>query len=509
MRVCPVCGTEYGEEAAFCARDRSPLRAADAGPSQGLLGQLVGERYQIERRLGEGGMGEVYLARHVLMGRPCALKVMSPALSKDPDAVSRFNREATSASSISHPNVCAVYDFGLTADGLVYLAMEYVEGRSLSAVLDESGPMPVQRAAELVAQCADGLQAAHQLGIVHRDLKPDNIMVLSNRERETAKLVDFGIAKAVEGAAGQRVTKSGFVVGTPEYMSPEQLAGDPVNGRSDQYSLALVFYRLITGKLPFEGNSLQETLVKRLTEPPRPLAECLPDASFPAGLQAVLDRALARYSADRYPSVVDFARAVQAASRGAPQPTRKLEPAQVGREIPTTRRQPAASRGRRSRAAAGVIGVLLLAGATWAVLKDGRATPPDPGRDSARVELPAAPPLDSARTGTSAINPVATPPPAPVAAVGSSLVSDTAQLDLSALESPTRLAAELRRAERQLGMERLSPARRAEAAAFLGSAAIEAGRKDSALALYRRAYSLSPKESYLKQIRQLSDTIQS
>src|SRR5439155_16543604 len=141
--------------------------------AQQLIGQLVGERYQVERRLGAGGMGEVYLARHLLMGRPCALKLMARDLSHDPDAVSRFNREASSASRISHPNVCTVYDFGLTAEGLVYLAMEYVEGRTLSELLAQEGPLPLSRAAGLLEQCAAGLAAAHELGIVHRDLKPD------------------------------------------------------------------------------------------------------------------------------------------------------------------------------------------------------------------------------------------------------------------------------------------------------------------------------------------------
>ncbi len=223
MKVCPVCGTEYGDESAFCSLDRSPLRPTDPASGQGLVGQLIGERYQVERRLGEGGMGEVYLARHVLMGRASALKVMSRSLSRDPDAVSRFNREATNASRISHPNVCAVYDFGLTPDGLVFLAMEFVEGETLSALLNRAGPLSVQRAAELVAQCARGLQAAHDLGIVHRDLKPDNIMVVTGKDRDTAKLVDFGIAKATAVGTGQQVTRTGFVVGTMGYLSPEQV----------------------------------------------------------------------------------------------------------------------------------------------------------------------------------------------------------------------------------------------------------------------------------------------
>ena len=506
MKVCPVCATEYGDEAAFCSRDRSPLRAADGRELPGLLGQLVGERYQVERRLGEGGMGEVYLARHVLIGRPCALKVMSPSLSQDPDAVSRFNREATSASRISHPNVCAVYDFGLTPEGLVYLAMEYVEGRTLSALLDESGPLKVDRAAALVAQCAAGLMAAHELGIVHRDLKPENIMVLSGRERETAKLVDFGIAKAMESLPGERVTKSGFVVGTPEYMSPEQLAGDPVDGSSDQYSLALVFYRLITGTLPFAGNSLQETLVKRLTDPPRPLSESRPDAAFPIGLQRVLDRALARDPGARYPSVAEFSEAIQTELEAELPPTRILAGGPGGRAIPATR-QATGLGARRSRVALAAIGVLLLGGSLWVLLKGGGAPSTSAGENPTQVAPPAAP-LDTVGRGTPTVG-LAPAPPTPAAALGAAVGNDTARLDLDALESPTRRAAELRRAERQLAMPELSAERKAEAAAMLGSAALEAGRRDSALVLYRLAYRLNARPSYLQQIQQLSDTIQS
>jgi serine/threonine-protein kinase len=164
VKVCPACGTQYDDDAAFCARDRTPL----SSPGGGLIGQLLAERYQIERKLGEGGMGEVFLARHVMMGRSCAIKVMRAKLSRDADAIGRFNREATNASRISHPNVCAVYDFGLTPDGLLYLAMEYLEGRTLTQVL-AGGPLPPERALEIAAQSAAGLQAAHELGIVHRD----------------------------------------------------------------------------------------------------------------------------------------------------------------------------------------------------------------------------------------------------------------------------------------------------------------------------------------------------
>ena len=285
-----------------------PTRSSGLSPATGWV---LGD-FRVIRKLGEGGMGQVYLAEHVKMGRRCAIKIMSPAMMKDPDAISRFNREAANASRIGHPNVCAIYDFGETPEGLIYLAMEFIEGRSLNGILDEQGTLPLARAASIITQCADALQVAHDLGIVHRDLKPDNIMVITARGKDTVKVVDFGIAKAVGAEGGaQKVTKTGFVVGTPEYMSPEQLAGDPVDGRSDLYSLALVFYRMLTGGSPFPADSQQETMIKRLTDDPLPLATARPDVRFPAQLQRVMDRALARSPEDRYASAAEFARDVR------------------------------------------------------------------------------------------------------------------------------------------------------------------------------------------------------
>jgi serine/threonine-protein kinase len=517
VKVCPVCGTEYGDEAAFCSRDRSSLRPVAAETSAGLVGQLVGERYQVERRLGQGGMGEVYLARHVLMGRPCALKVMNQALSRDPDAVSRFNREATNASRISHPNVCTVYDFGLTPDGMVYLAMEFVEGRALSAVLDDSGPLPVQRAAELLAQCALGLQVAHDLGIVHRDLKPDNIMVTPGKDREIAKLVDFGIAKAADPGGGQRVTRTGFVVGTPEYMAPEQLAGDPLDGRSDQYGLALVFYRAITGVLPFEGTSAQETLVKRLTDPPRPLAVARPDVPFPAGLQGVLDRALARDPDARYPTVTAFADAVSAITRGDAVVTRPLERARAATmPLPPTRQTP------RSPVRPG-IPLLVAGGASLAVMAAWVALKPAAG-----TQAPAPAPVSVPASRPPAATP--TPPPAPPAASSVSSVSsapfassaasaaspdstgagtlDTVAPDPELFDDEERRDRLIARERRILNTPGLPLRRRALAAANLGEAALRfAKNKPAALGFFQRAQQLFPNPRYASMIRQLQDSV--
>lgn len=315
MKFCPVCGTEYADDVKFCPRDGQTLKSAN--PAGDLIGQVIADRYHVTKKLGEGGMGAVYLAEHVKMGRKSAIKVMSASMSQDPDAVSRFNREANNASRIQHPNICAIYDFGETSDGLIYLAMEFIEGDSLNGILKKSGPMSLQRAGAILSQTASALKLAHDAGIVHRDLKPDNIMIAQQGGKDLVKVVDFGIAKAVGGdESGQKVTKTGLVVGTPEYMSPEQLSGDKLDGRSDLYSLALVYYRMITGTLPFQAETSQETMIKRLTDDPMPLRQALPTGNFPPALQQVMDRALARYAAERYPDAVEFANDVQEAIKG-------------------------------------------------------------------------------------------------------------------------------------------------------------------------------------------------
>ncbi len=315
MKICPVCSTEYPDDVKFCPNDGQTLRAA--APASDLVGQVVADRYHVIKKLGEGGMGQVYLAEHVKMGRRSAIKVMNPSMVHDPDAVARFNREAANASRITHPNVCAIYDFGETPDGIIYLAMEFIEGEPLTDLLEREGALPAPRAAHIFGQVADALQAAHDLGIVHRDLKPDNIMLTRRKDgADVVKVVDFGIAKAVGGdESGQKVTKTGLVVGTPEFMSPEQLSGDKLDGRSDLYSLALVFYRMLTGKLPFEASTVQETMIKRLTDEPATLAATRPDLPFPAGLQGVLDTALTRSPVDRYQTVAKFAADVAAVTR--------------------------------------------------------------------------------------------------------------------------------------------------------------------------------------------------
>ncbi len=306
QKVCPTCGTEYPLSERFCPRDGTALRSANAQAD--LLGSIVAERYHILKKLGEGGMGTVYLAEHVKMGRKAALKVMNPGMNSDPDAIARFNREAANASRLNHPNVCGIYDFGETPEGLIYLAMEFIEGESLTSLIEKNGFLAAPRAAAIIHQAADALGVAHDYGIVHRDLKPDNIMIAKGRDgSDQVKVVDFGIAKASSSDA-QKVTKTGLVVGTPEYMSPEQLAGDKLDGRSDIYSLGLVAFNCLTGMLPFPSNSAQEAMIMRLTDLPKTLAEMKPDVEWPAELQAVMDKVLQRDFEERYQKAADFGR---------------------------------------------------------------------------------------------------------------------------------------------------------------------------------------------------------
>jgi eukaryotic-like serine/threonine-protein kinase len=305
QKTCPQCGSTYDMDQRFCPRDGSTLRAP---PGSDLVGSILADRYHVIRRIGEGGMGQVYLAEHVKMKRKSAVKVLHQGMVHDPDAISRFNREASNASQIQHPNVAAIYDFGETPEGLIYLAMEFVDGEPLTKIIERHGALTAARAADIGEQVASALEAAHDMGIIHRDLKPDNIMIARGRAGEdVAKVVDFGIAKAMAGD-DQKVTKTGLAIGTPEYMSPEQLGGDQLDSRTDIYSLGLVTFNMLTGKLPFPSVVSREALIMRLTEKPRTLAEIRNDVHWPPELQTVMDKALANHPADRYQHVSQFGR---------------------------------------------------------------------------------------------------------------------------------------------------------------------------------------------------------
>jgi eukaryotic-like serine/threonine-protein kinase len=300
LKVCPHCGTEYETAARFCPADGTALRPKG---SDSLIGSVLAERYHILKRIGEGGMGRVYLGEHVKMNRQCAIKVMSPSLVNDAESASRFAREASSAARIIHPNVAAVFDYG-ESEGLVYLVMEYVDGEPLSRLLAREAPFALERAVEIARQIADGLGAAHELGIVHRDLKPDNILVTRSKSgREIAKVVDFGIAKAMQEGAGEALTRTGLVIGTPEFMSPEQLLGDPIDARSDLYALGCILHLMLTAAPAFDAPTREQMIKRRLSENP-PHAQEL-DPGIPDSIDRVIVKLLARTPDERYGSAAE------------------------------------------------------------------------------------------------------------------------------------------------------------------------------------------------------------
>jgi serine/threonine-protein kinase len=304
-KLCPQCGTRYEGDNRFCTLDGATLVLEN--PSDSLAGALLADRYLVDRKLGEGGMGEVYLAEHIRMKRKVAVKVMRAWLTKDPAAISRFHREAENASQITHPNVAGVYDFGETSEGVVYLAMEFVEGEPLTAVLENERILNHIRTSDIVSQTADALAAAHALGILHRDLKPDNVMIGRTRARtDLVKLLDFGIAR-VMGRETQHFTSTGLIVGTPEWMSPEQIAGDNLDARSDIYTLGLIAFRMLTGEAAFSGVTSQEVLLSKMTKSPRRLHDARGDVDWPEELQAAMDKVLATDPNNRYDDALLFA----------------------------------------------------------------------------------------------------------------------------------------------------------------------------------------------------------
>jgi len=276
-------------------------------PSENLAGRTIAG-YRLLERVGEGGTAEVYRAAHPERGA-CAFKVLRSRLASDPTAVKRFLREAGYGSRVQHPGVVRTYDYG-EAEGLYYLALEWADGKSLAEYVHRAGPLAPPLVASVVRQLAAALMAAHQAGIIHRDLKPENIVY--DATRQAVKLLDFGIARDAELPPEERLTRTGFFVGTLKYVAPEALSGELVDGRADIYSLATITYWLLTGQHPHTGRTPRELFQQLLTQPPTPLNQATPGLRFAPALEAAVMRGLERDPARRQPTVAAFADEVEA-----------------------------------------------------------------------------------------------------------------------------------------------------------------------------------------------------
>ncbi|MEX2156509.1 MAG: serine/threonine-protein kinase [Gemmatimonadales bacterium] len=288
--------------------------------TENLAGRTIAG-YRLLERVGEGGTAEVYRAEHAERGS-CAFKVLRQRLRGDPTAVQRFLREAGYGSRVVHPGVVRTYDYG-EADGLHYLALQWADGEPLADFLHRSGPLAPADAVALVCQLADALAAAHHAGIIHRDLKPENIMY--DPAARTVKLLDFGIARDADLPPEDRLTRTGFFVGTLQYVAPEALSGELVDGRADIYSLATITYYMLTGRHPHMGRSPRELFQQLLSQAPTPLSQAIKGTKFPPGLEAAVMKGLARQPGDRQATVSAFAAELAAGlAEGAGAPRRGL-----------------------------------------------------------------------------------------------------------------------------------------------------------------------------------------
>jgi len=413
---CPSCQAENAPSLAACSRcgvaldePTSVLLGADLKP-----GALFHSRYEIRGPLGRGGMGMVYKAHDRTLDETVAIKILRPDVAEDPKMAERFRSEIKLARRVRHKNVGAIHDYGQDK-GLLYISMELIDGVDLKHILRERGALPPAEAYEVAIQMAEGLQAVHDAGIIHRDLKTSNIM---RDAQGVARLLDFGVAKR-HGADGT-ATATGHIVGTAEYMSPEQARGQKVDFRSDIYALAVVIYEIFTGRVPFRGETPIATILKHLHDPP-PLDG--PQArSLPPALKPVLRKALAKDPVYRYPTATALAEAL----RQARSPSRRQQPvATEVLESPTLEsanvdRRPAEPPARHHlRAWLGIVGGLAL-GTTALVLQRHRpAFQPRPEGSAARVAAPpattAAGPVPAPTSAAAAAAPatVPVPPPAP------------------------------------------------------------------------------------------------
>jgi serine/threonine protein kinase len=357
---CVFCGSNIAEGLAACPQCKAPLPArkppkpptpalplesrphvatpaqAQAIGSQSAMtftGRVIAGRYRILGQLGAGAMGAVYKAEEIQTRRLAAIKVLSPDRRGDAESIARFQREAGLAARISHPNAVRTFDAGTTEDGSAYIAMEYVEGVPLSQVIKTQAPLPLERVIAITWQAAAALHSGHQLNVAHRDFKPDNVLLCRQGDgTDFVKVLDFGLAKptAVDPQF-QELTQVGYVVGTPQYISPEQVKNEPVSARSDLYSLAVVVYEMLTGGLPFTGKTPQRQMFNRLLEEPMAFSVVNPELALPPEVEMVVMKALSRRPEERYASTVEFAEALSSAAHSGFEQTPRGQTVIAGR----------------------------------------------------------------------------------------------------------------------------------------------------------------------------------
>jgi len=313
MLHCPTCGKQYPADVRFCPADQTSLQAdatiQGSVPPDPLLGRTLDDKYRIEERLGVGGMGTVYRARHILIDRLVALKVLNQRFVEDEAARIRFQREARAAGRLQHMNAVSVTDFGQTAEGYVYIVMELLEGRTLREIVAKEAPLETARAVSIMLQVSAAVGAAHDAGVIHRDLKPANIFVTQRSDLPAiVKVLDFGIAKlaadTLEEDDVENLTQVGAMIGTPRYMSPEQCNGLELTPASDVYSLGVILYEMLTGMAPFTGSSPLAIAVKHASEPPRSPREIV--SSIPENLEQLILNALEKRPENRPANATAF-----------------------------------------------------------------------------------------------------------------------------------------------------------------------------------------------------------
>ena len=389
-----------------------PSRDRDEDP---MLGTVLLDRVRIERVIARGGMGKVYYGEQVGMKRPCAIKILDPRLAgaDTDDFARRFQLEASTAAKLTHPNVVTIFDYGETLDGSCFIAMEYLEGRSLSDELKKNGSLAPERAIHVTRQVCRALREAHNLGVVHRDMKPANVFLQHKDDDEDfVKVLDFGLVKETSPQDGQDHTQIGQIMGSPRYMAPEQVQGKPVDARTDIYSVGAMFYAMLSGRPPFDKATELATMMAHVSDPAPPLSTVAPDLALPPGLEAVVLKCLAKQPEDRFSSMEELITAL------------KLRPGMTGTTSDSGRQvSPHASplveamrpqpeqRGRRAPIAL-IVGILLGVVLTVVLLLRPTESPPiasSPGPSALPLPPPPTPP----------------PPPPPAPKVTASLHVET------------------------------------------------------------------------------------